>query len=101
MHTPADEERGYDLKWYSGLLSEVEVTKGNVIKWEKVPGHTRNEALDCRNYARAAMKVLNPDFESIARALIAEPKQKKKEAPQEQRKKLTKRASGKLRAMME
>ena len=78
MHTPVDDGRGYDLRWYTGLLSEVEVTKGNVIKWEKLPGHERNEPLDCRNYARAAMKVLNPDFESISKALKSEPKEKKK-----------------------
>lgn len=24
--------------------------------WEKIPGHERNEALDCRNYALAAFK---------------------------------------------
>ncbi len=101
MHTPTDEGRGYDMKWYAGLLSEVEVTKGNIVKWEKIPGHVRNEALDCRNYARAAMKVLNPDFEAIARALIADPKPKKKTAQPEKRPARTKRTSSKLRAMME
>lgn len=99
MHTPNDEERGYDLKWYAGLLSEVEVTTGNSIKWQKIPGHERNEALDCRNYARAAMKVLNPDFEAIAKALREEPKPKKKAEPKTEKR--TARRSSKLRAMME
>lgn len=88
MHTPNDEGRGYDLKWYTGLLSEVEVTKGAQIKWEKLPGHERNEPLDCRNYARAAMKVLNPDLEAISKALKSEQKEKKRAAkPPTQRKK--------------
>lgn len=77
MHLPKGEERGYDRRWYSGLLSETEVIRGNVVKWEKLPGHERNEALDCRNYARAAVKVLNPDFDAIADALRGTPKAKK------------------------
>lgn len=85
MHTPTDEGRGYDLKWYTGLLSEVEVVKGSIIKWEKLPGHERNEALDCRNYARAAMKVLNPDFDAISRALLSEPKVKEKKTHTEKK----------------
>lgn len=78
MHLPKGEERGYDRRWYSGLLSESEVVRGNVVKWEKLPGHERNEALDCRNYARAALKVLNPDFDAIAAALLKAPGTRKK-----------------------
>jgi phage terminase large subunit GpA-like protein len=33
--------------------------------WEKVPGHERNEALDCRNYANAAFRVLHPNLNYI------------------------------------
>lgn len=68
MHFP-DESRGYDMAYFTGLLSEVEVVEGNVMKWVKLPGHERNEALDCRNYARAAVKVINPDFDAWERAL--------------------------------
>lgn len=34
-------------------------------RWEKIPGHERNEPLDCRNYAMAALKILNPDLDRI------------------------------------
>lgn len=44
---------------------------GTVVRWEKLPGHNRNEALDCRNYARAAMKIINPDFDSISDMLLS------------------------------
>lgn len=38
-------------------------------KWEKIPGHERNEALDCRNYANAAFKSLRPNLDRIYRTL--------------------------------
>ena len=31
----------------------------------KLPGHNRNEALDCRNYANAAFRAMNPDLERL------------------------------------
>lgn len=81
MHLPAGEDRGYDLKWYSGLLSEVREVKGASVKWVKLPGHERNEALDCRNYARAAYKAMNPDFDAIEAALSGEPKPHESSSP--------------------
>ena len=39
--------------------------------WEKIPGHERNEALDCRNYALAAFKALPVDLDAIDRRLKA------------------------------
>lgn len=38
-------------------------------QWEKIPGHERNEALDCCNYAMAAFKALPCDLDGIDRAL--------------------------------
>jgi len=35
----------------------------------KIQGHNRNEALDCRNYANAGCRILNPDFDAIERRL--------------------------------
>ena len=68
-HFPRNEERGYDLNYFNGLLSEKLVlskTKtGNRWTWEKIPGHQRNEPLDCRNYALAAFRVWNPDLDGI------------------------------------
>ena len=79
MHLPKGEERGYDIKWYDGLLSEVKEIHGVSVRWVKLPGHERNEALDCRNYARAAYKALNPDFDIIEEKLkgVQKPKPKK------------------------
>lgn len=66
-------ERGYDGNFFSGLLSEKLVlshtSRGDRWLWEKLPGHQRNEALDCRNYANAAFQVLNPDLDAIERRL--------------------------------
>lgn len=77
-HFPRGEERGYDTYYFNGLLSEKLVlskTKtGNRWVWEKIPGHQRNEALDCRNYANAAFRVWNPDLNKIFQKL-KEPKQ--------------------------
>jgi phage terminase large subunit GpA-like protein len=72
-HFPKDEGKGYDANFFTGLLSErLELTntrRGNVWAWVKIPGHERNEALDCRNYAMAAFRVLNPDMQAVERRL--------------------------------
>ncbi len=69
-HFPKEKEKGYDDLFYSGLLSERMVldSKGQ-WKWEKIPGHERNEALDCRNYANAAFKILRPNMDKIRQKL--------------------------------
>lgn len=63
---------GYDETYFAGLLSERLVLSttptGNRWRWEKIPGHERNEALDCRNYAIAALRILNPDWDAIERS---------------------------------
>lgn len=61
MHFPADESRGYDILYYKGLLSEYMDPKTH--KWEVLPGHERNEPLDCRNYANAAFEALKPNLD--------------------------------------
>lgn len=72
-HFPKGEERGYDLAFFNGLLSEKLVMKSERGRtrwaWEKLPGHERNEALDCRNYAKAALRVLDPDMDAVERRL--------------------------------
>lgn len=87
MHFPKGEDRGYDIKWYLGLLSETEVIKGTVVHWEKIAGRKRNEALDCRNYARGAFKVMSIDFDAIARELLREPGQTVKKTKKKKEKK--------------
>ena len=64
----------YGTAYFTGLLSETKVydpSKKNPWSWKKIPGHERNEALDCRNYALAAFKVLPKDLDAIDRKLKA------------------------------
>lgn len=72
-HFPTGLERGYDNAFFTGLLSEKLVMKTERGRtrwvWEKIPGHERNEALDCRNYALAAFRVIDPDLDAIERRL--------------------------------
>ena len=72
-HFPRGEDRGYDLAFFNGLLSEKLVMKSERGRtrwaWVKLPGHERNEALDCRNYALAALRVLDPDMDAVERRL--------------------------------
>lgn len=58
----------YGPAYFKGLISERLVYKPNAKnrwQWAKIPGHERNEALDCRNYAIAACKARNPDFDAL------------------------------------
>jgi phage terminase large subunit GpA-like protein len=72
-HFPKGEDRGYDSKFFQGLLSEklvrVKTNRGDKWQWTKLPGHARNEALDCRNYALAALRILDPDLDAVKRRL--------------------------------
>ena len=72
-HFPKGSDRGYDMAFFNGLLSEKLVMKTDRGRtrwaWEKLPGHERNEALDCRNYAQAALRILDPDMDAIEQRL--------------------------------
>jgi phage terminase large subunit GpA-like protein len=64
-HFPENEEAGYDAAYFKGLTSEkmvVRFKKGrSVIVWElKDSSFKRNEPLDLRNYAMAALEIANP-----------------------------------------
>lgn len=64
----------YGTGYFAGLLSErleYDAGKKQPWIWKKIPGHERNEALDCRNYAMAAFKVLPKDLDKIDRQLKA------------------------------
>jgi len=84
-HFPRNESAGYNLRYFNQLLSEKLVPSrtrsGQVWRWEKIPGHTRNEALDCRNYALAAFRIINPDMDAEERRLkgLPEPQTQKKQ----------------------
>lgn len=73
--------KGYDERFFNGLLSEkMTLTSSGGInkwKWEVIPGHERNEALDCRNYALAALKIWNPDLDALERQQLGLPEKKK------------------------
>jgi phage terminase large subunit GpA-like protein len=64
-HFPSDR----DSEWYKQLTAEKLVTryvKGQPIReWHK-PDKARNEAFDCRVYALAALKIMQPSFKRLA-----------------------------------
>lgn len=90
-HFPKGIERGYDNAFFNGLLSEkleMKTERGRTRwAWVKLPGHERNEALDCRNYALAALRVLDPDMDKVEARL----RQKADDKPKEQAPKPRKR----------
>ena len=58
----------YGSAYFAGLLSETKVydpNKKQPWSWKKIPGHERNEALDCRNYALAAFRALPKNLDEI------------------------------------
>ena len=69
-HFPKRDDYGH--AYFSQLLSE-HLTYDPKLKqpwvWKKIPGHERNERLDCRNYALAAFKALPVDLDSISKRL--------------------------------
>lgn len=71
-HFPKNPDLGYGTEFFTGLLSEKLVYKQgrqHPWVWEKIPGHERNEALDCRNYANAAFKATGADLDAVAKRL--------------------------------
>jgi len=58
--------RGYDDAYFRGLISEQKILKYKngqpTYIWVKRSRGARNEPLDCRNYATAAMEIYRPDF---------------------------------------
>lgn len=98
-HFPRGDGRGYDLAFFNGLLSEKLVMKSERGRtrwaWEKLPGHERNEALDCRNYALAALRVLDPDMDAVAARLRETTVNIKSESPASRaRRKVKRRETG-------
>jgi phage terminase large subunit GpA-like protein len=69
-HFPLERGRGYDDEYFKGLVSEKRVTKiragRRFTQW--TPTRARNEPLDVRVYATAAMELLTPDFAALAAA---------------------------------
>lgn len=64
----------YGSAYFIGLLSEHLIYDANKKQpwiWVKIPGHERNESLDCRNYAMAAFKALPKNLDEIDKRLKA------------------------------
>ena len=78
MHFPRDYRAGYDIDYFKGLVAEKMVihrVRGKaVVAFEKI--YERNEPLDCRNYARAAFRYFNWNFDQIEKALSGAEKKK-------------------------
>lgn len=72
-HYPTETNKGYDEQYFIGLTAErrdVRTVKGRtVINWVKKSDGIRNEPFDIRNYATAAVEILNPNFEMLEKRL--------------------------------
>ncbi|WP_121614779.1 phage terminase large subunit family protein [Virgibacillus halodenitrificans] len=68
-HFPIDREKGYDDYYFRGLTAEHRVTRYKngqpTMKWELRTSSARNEPFDLRNYATAALEILNPNLDAI------------------------------------
>ena len=63
-HFPKNHGRGYDMDYFMSLTAEVKSYKNKKVEWIKI--RERNEALDCRNYARIPFYIFNFDLEQLS-----------------------------------
>jgi phage terminase large subunit GpA-like protein len=93
-HFPLDNNRGYDSRFFEGLLSEKmerrTVNGRTKLAWVKIAEHIRNEPLDCRVYALAAFRVLDPDLDAVAARLRSTATQTQEKPVRKQRPKVNK-----------
>src|SRR5690606_37666749 len=77
-HFPLEPEKGYDEEYFKGLTSEHKVTRyrhgQSYHRWEKKFSGARNEPFDLRNYATAALEILNPRLDEIKNRLVGKEK---------------------------
>ena len=70
-HFPINPEKGYTPEYFEALTSEKRVIKYKkgiaTFEWVKKNSTIRNEAFDLRNYANAAIEILNPNLEEMNR----------------------------------
>lgn len=68
-HFPIEKEKGYDEAFFIGLTSEykrIRFLNGQPRhEWVKRTSSVRNEPLDLRNYATAALRILDPDLQYL------------------------------------
>jgi phage terminase large subunit GpA-like protein len=74
-HFPADEDHGEDyFKQLTAEKLKTRFVRGFPVReWHK-GDKVRNEALDCRVYAMAALKIMNPSLKQLAKRLILDGK---------------------------
>lgn len=86
-HFPIEDGKGYDEKYFKSLTSEKKVIREKMGKpyfvWVlKDKGeHRRNEALDCRNYATAAIEITNLPLKKLEKkedAIIKKKRRKRR-----------------------
>jgi len=66
------------------------------LVWEKISSSARNEALDVRDYALAAMELLKPNYDALERRLKEtdeNPKTKQIKSPATIKKRFVKKAN--------
>jgi phage terminase large subunit GpA-like protein len=70
-HFPIEDDRNYNQDYFEGLCSEKRIEKyvkgKKTYQWVKIKSGIRNEPLDLRNYATAALEILNPDMEYLSK----------------------------------
>lgn len=73
MHFPDADERGYDQRYFRGLLAEklvIEKHRGRLIKkWKNVAPDGRNEPIDLQVYNLACMRSLKPNWDAYEEAI--------------------------------
>lgn len=74
-HIPDDR---YDVaEWAKQITAEklrIRYVKGEGIRFWWKPDKARNEALDCRVYALAALKIMNPSFKRLHERMMSHPR---------------------------
>lgn len=79
-HFPIEDDKGYDKKYFEGLTAEKKVLRYKKGKpyfvWEKI--RERNEPLDCRNYAAAAIEITNLPLKEPEQPATNKPRTKKR-----------------------
>lgn len=98
-HYPKEQDKGYDLGYFNGLLSEKLVMKNERGRtkwvWEKLPGHERNEPLDLFNYNLAALYILSPNMDMLEKKLKGQRISSGKDIAKSQNAKKTKKKANK------
>lgn len=72
-HFPMESAAGYDQQYFLGLTAEKRLPRTvngkTIINWVLRRSGARNEPFDIRNYATAALEILNPQLEMLHKRL--------------------------------